>query len=217
MYDTHLQDFVRSRPIEELKQIMQHVIGKYPKCFYEDFYARQPLADSVLDQLAQREGWTIETAAAVLKFYHWPFQFRSRFKAGLSLINLDGRVEGKLSDEDARQVREDAMRRIEQNKERHKVASKNRSSIPATMLPIVKPPENPAMSIILGVKHLKAKLLADAREIEARIQDTFPEELIELFPDLERSISKLMEGAQEIIEYCDTERRIRSGLLDAAE
>lgn len=203
MYETFSDAFVKSRPLDDLQVLLRSVVGKYPKCFKVDVFERQPLAENVLDQLMQREGWNADTATSLLKFYHFPMQFRSRFKAGLTRIDLDGKVVGRLSIEDAETVRETAMRQVRDAKERNDRIKNSGANVPTTLLPKVKlPPEKPAVSILSGIKEMKARLLAAATEIEAKIQDEFPEELIELFPDLERSISKLMEGAEEIIEHC---------------
>jgi hypothetical protein len=38
-----------------------------------------------------------KTAVSILRFYHRPWEFRLRFKAGIDRINIDGRVEGRLA------------------------------------------------------------------------------------------------------------------------
>jgi sRNA-binding protein len=203
MYETFIGAIFKPRPIDEVKALFEHAAGKYPKCFMSDFYERQPLSESVVDDLAQREGWSHDTAKAVIKYYHWPWQFRSRFQDGLNRINLDGKVVGRLSVEDADAVRSGALTQMREMKEKGDRIKNSGANIPVTILPKVKlPPEKPAVSILSGIKEMKARLLADVSELQEKIQDLFPEELIELFPDLERSISKLMEGAEEVVAYC---------------
>jgi sRNA-binding protein len=217
MYDTYQDEFVKPRSFEDLNLMLQHLVGKYPKTFAVDSYERQPLAASVLDEVMRREGWTRENATAILKYYHHPWEFRRRFKAGINRIDLDGRANGKLTDEDARTVREEAKRQMDEKKAR-KIAA------PAPVFPqhngsILAPAAaatngtanaeatNPAMHIILGVKALKQTLKVQSEELARQLREIFPAELIELFPDLERSVSKMMEGAEEVVKYCSDKQQ----------
>lgn len=201
-YETFQDEFVRQRPIDEMTAMLQYVCGRYPKCFFADFYERQPLAPSVLDDLMQREGWSGETATSILKFYHRPWEFRLRFKSGMNRLNLDGKPEGKLVEEDAKAVRTEAQQQRKAYREKLREEMQLPAAAPQFVRRQVPIPDNPAISIITGVKALKEKLRTDAEELAERMRDTFPAELVELFPDLERSISKVMDGVSEIIEYC---------------
>jgi sRNA-binding protein len=201
-YETCLTDVIKPRPLDDLKRLFEHVVGKYQRCFKNDFYERQPLADNVIDELCVREGWNLDTAKAIVKFYHFPWQFRSRFQGGMIRVDLDGKVRGKLSVEDAEAIRHYALSQMKEQKEKHERIKNSGANIPVTFLPKVKIPEKPATSILSGLKQLKAQLAADVSELELKIQDLFPEELVEVLPDLERPISQLMEAIEQIQGLC---------------
>jgi sRNA-binding protein len=210
MYDTYQDEFVKRRSFEELNLMLQHLVGKYPKAFAAEFFERQPLGANVLDELMQRENWTRDNAIAILKYYHSPWGFRMGFRAGINKIDLDGRANGKLTDEDARTVREEAKRQIDENKARKSAVSapaapRHNGLIPAPAATYAAA-SNPAVNIIQGVKALKEKLKLQSEQLADQLREIFPAELIELFPDLERSISKMMEGAEEVVKYCSEKK-----------
>jgi sRNA-binding protein len=192
----------------EIDTTIEMLAMKYPKCFFADHRMRLPLKKNIEADL-ETDGAKIDPylLTQTLEWYQSSWGYLYAVIGGKPRIDLNGKEVASVTQQEraaaekklAESKRADALKR--QSYSSHSSGASN-GRLPPAVLPRVPESINPALSIISGFKELKKKLHTESEELAARMREIFPAELVELFPDLERSISKMMEGATEVIEYC---------------
>jgi sRNA-binding protein len=98
---------------ETLESWLDHLVRKYPACFYQDPALKRPLKKTLADDLRDESAIDID---ATLAYYTRDWRYQASLQAGADRIDLYGKKAGTVTEQEARA----ATRQVADEKQRVK-------------------------------------------------------------------------------------------------
>jgi ProP effector len=90
---------------EERDDFVRHLATQFPKCFFEQPELRRPLKRNITDDLEERKVLNRDKCLAAVNRYESSFTYCYGIIAGAERVDLDGRVVGKVTEQEQEKTR----------------------------------------------------------------------------------------------------------------
>jgi ProP effector len=119
--------YARPLPRQTIEDCIDYLSKTYPRCFFVDPRQRQPLKNSIVDDLERAQVLDAEKVAAAVSFYTNDWTYQRALQAGTERVGLDGKKAGTVTELEQR----NAEKKIQQEKK--KLSEKNKGDPVAVM------------------------------------------------------------------------------------
>jgi ProP effector len=109
-------------PRETLEEWVEHLVRKYPACFYHDAALKRPLKKGIQDDLHNESAINVEAA---LSYYTRDWYYLACVQAGAERIDLDGKKAGVVTDQEARTANKQLLDEKQKLKEKRAIERRN--------------------------------------------------------------------------------------------
>jgi sRNA-binding protein len=115
-------NFQQRVPRETLEEWLDHLVRKYPGCFYRDPSLKRPLKKTIADDL--RNGSVIDAEAAIA-YYTRDWHYQASLQAGADRIDLYGKKSGTVTEQEARAAARQVAGEKQKLKERRAIEQRD--------------------------------------------------------------------------------------------